>query len=205
MARMVRSCVQSLLKLVNAVTAMVGIAMILYSLWMVRVWERHMGSSPFGADDTPSPWFIYTFLGLGITLSVITCSGHIAAETANGICLYFYMLFVFLLIMVEAAVTVDVFLNHNWEEDFPVDPSGTFDEFKDFVRSNFEICKWIGLTIVSVQGLSILLALILKSLGPHRGCDESDDDFAPARLPLLKNSVHPPPYVVGDPVYGSKK
>ena len=31
--------------------------------------------------------FIYTFLGLGISLCLITCSGHIAAETANGHCL----------------------------------------------------------------------------------------------------------------------
>ena len=32
--------------------------------------------------------FIYTFLGLGVALCVITCSGHVAAETANGCCLY---------------------------------------------------------------------------------------------------------------------
>lgn len=32
--------------------------------------------------------FIYTILGLGISLCFITCSGHIAAETANGCCLY---------------------------------------------------------------------------------------------------------------------
>jgi hypothetical protein len=28
--------------------------------------------------------FIYTFLGMGILLCLLTCSGHIAAETANG-------------------------------------------------------------------------------------------------------------------------
>lgn len=31
--------------------------------------------------------FIYTFLGLGIFLCLLTCSGHIAAESANGHCL----------------------------------------------------------------------------------------------------------------------
>ena len=36
-------------------------------------------------------------------------------------------------------------------QDFPEDPSGSFDQFKDFVRSNFNICKWIGLSIVTVQ------------------------------------------------------
>lgn len=32
--------------------------------------------------------FIYTILGFGITLCVVTCCGHIAAETANGFYLY---------------------------------------------------------------------------------------------------------------------
>lgn len=32
--------------------------------------------------------FIYAFLGLGAILCVVTCAGHIAAETVNGCCLY---------------------------------------------------------------------------------------------------------------------
>ncbi|XP_062150513.1 tetraspanin-19 [Alnus glutinosa] len=203
MARIVRSCVQSILKLVNSLIAMVGMAMVLYAIWMIKVWQRHMDELAFGGSDYPAPWFMYAFLGLGITLCVITCTGHVAAETANGCCLYLYMLFVFLLLILEAGVTADVFLNRNWEEDFPEDPSGSFTQFKDFVKSNFEICKWIGLTIVSIQGLSLLLAMILKALGPHQYYD-SDDDYAPDRVALLMNAAQPPPYVVGDPVYGSK-
>ncbi|KAK9285599.1 hypothetical protein L1049_024794 [Liquidambar formosana] len=203
MAGFMRSCIQSLLKLVNSIIGMVGIAMILYAAWMIRVWQRQTGESPFVSPDTPASWFIYTFLGLGITLCVITCSGHIAAITTNGLCLYCYMMFVFLLLMLEAAVTADVFLNSDWEDDVPEDPTGSFNEFKDFIRSNFEICKWIALSIVSVQGLSILLAMVLKALGPHQHYD-SDDDYATARHPLLVNSVAPTPYVVGDPVDRSK-
>ncbi|KAF3444155.1 hypothetical protein FNV43_RR13845 [Rhamnella rubrinervis] len=204
MVRVVRSCIQSILKLVNSVMAMVGMAMILYAVWMIRIWQRHMDQLPFGGSDFPAPWFIYSFLGLGTTLCVITCSGHIAAETANGCCLCLYMVFVFLILMLEAGVTADVFLNRDWEEDFPADQTGNFNEFKDFVRSNFNICKWIGLSIVSIQGLTLLLAMILKALGPHHYYD-SDDDFAPDTAPLLKNAVHSPSYVAGDPVYGSKR
>ncbi|KAB5530123.1 hypothetical protein DKX38_020204 [Salix brachista] len=200
MVSVMRSCIQSILKLVNCVIGMVGIAMVLYSIWLIRVWEREVGDFPFFDDDDDfTPWFIYTFIGLGVTLTVITCFGHIAAETAN------------------AGVTADVFLNRDWEEacsftrsslfdfnlmDFPKDPSGSFDQFKGFVRSNFELCKWIGLSIVSVQGLSFLVAMILKAIGPHRSYD-SDDDYATDRAPLLKD-VHPPPYVVGNPVTGSR-
>ncbi|XP_052208503.1 tetraspanin-19 [Diospyros lotus] len=206
MGRMARSCIQSVLKLMNSLIGMVGIAMILYGLWMIRDWQRQMSHrpSPFVGPDSPPPWFMYTFLALGISLCVITCSGHVAAETANGCCLYCYMLFIFFLIVLEAAVTADVFLNHKWEEDFPADPTGYFDDFKHFVKKNFEMCKWIGLTVVCVEGLCILLAMILKALGPHQErYYDSDDDYSPDRVPLLKNYVHPP-YVVGDPIHRSK-
>ncbi|XP_061943730.1 tetraspanin-19-like isoform X1 [Populus nigra] len=205
MASVMRSCIQSILKLLNCVIGMVGIAMMLYAVWLIRVWQREIGDFPFFDDDDDdfSPWFIYTFLGLGVTLSMITCLGHIAAETANGCCLYLYMFFVFLLLMLEAGVTADVFLNRDWEEDFPKDPSGSFDQFKGFIRSSFELCKWIGLSIVSVQGLSFLVAMILKAVGPHP-CYDSDDDYASDRVPLLRDVVHPPPYVVVNPVTGSR-
>ncbi|KAJ4831657.1 hypothetical protein Tsubulata_041532 [Turnera subulata] len=205
MVRLVRSCIQSILKLVNAVMGMVGIAMVLYAAWLIRVWQREMGHLPFDDDSDDGflgPWFIYTFLGLGITLCLITCLGHAAAETANGCCLYLYMFFVFLLLMLEAGVTADVFLNRDWEKDFPEDPSGGFNKFKNFIRTNFEICKWIGLSIVSVQGLSFLLAMIVKALGPHEYYD-SDDEYDPVRVPLVRDAMHPT-YVVGNPVIGSR-
>ncbi|ESW04695.1 hypothetical protein PHAVU_011G117300 [Phaseolus vulgaris] len=176
MVRVLRSCIQSILKLVNSVIGMAGLAMILYSAWMIRVWQRKMGDLPFDHDsDYPPPWFIYTFLGLGAAFCVVTCLGHVAAETANGCSLYL-----------------------DWEKDFPMDPSGSFDQFKNFIRSNYEMCKWVGLFLVSVQGLSLLLAMILKALGPHQYYD-SDDEYAPDRVPLLKNA--PPQYVVVDPGY----
>ncbi|KZV45573.1 tetraspanin-19-like [Dorcoceras hygrometricum] len=196
MGRVARICIQSLLKVVNSGLGMVGIAMILYALWMLRVWLRYLQS-----DTASIPWFIYTILGLGVTVCVIFCSGHIAAETANGCCLYIYMVFVFLLFVLEAAVTADVFLNRSWEEDFPEDPTKNFDQLKHFIRKNFDICKWIGLTVVAIQGLSLLLAMILKALGPHsERYYESDDDYLPDRVPLLKNYVPSQSYAVNDHV-----
>lgn len=122
---------------------------------------------------------------------MITCSGHIAAETINGHCLSCYTAFVFLLLVLEAAITADIFLNRNWEEDFPGDPTGRLDEFKDFVRSNFALCKFISVLVVVAQALSIFLAMILRSLGPELGYYyDSDDDSVPARLPLLRNEAH---------------
>ena len=146
-------------------------------------------------DDSIPPWFMYTFLGLGVCLCFITCSGHIAAETANGHCLSCYMVLVFMLVMLEAAITADVFLNKNWEEDFPEDKTGRFDALKKFVQSNFDMCKWIGLGIVGAQALSIFLAMVLRALGSTNGSYyDSDDDYIPARLPLLRNQAQNSPY-----------
>eukprot|EP00262_Sarcandra_glabra_P009556 TRINITY_DN23986_c0_g1_i1.p1 TRINITY_DN23986_c0_g1~~TRINITY_DN23986_c0_g1_i1.p1 ORF type:complete len:223 (+),score=32.55 TRINITY_DN23986_c0_g1_i1:196-864(+) len=196
MGRMVRCCLQSLLKLMNSMIGMVGMAMILYAIWMIRVWYKHLDEVSFGDSNPPAPWFIYTFFGLGIFLCFITCSGHVAAETANGHCLSCYMVFVFMLVLLEAAITADIYLNNDWEEDFPVDQTGRFDDFKKFVESNFEMCRWVGLLVVAAQAVSIILAMILRALGPDRAIDyDSDDDYIPARLPLLKNHVQQSPYV----------
>ncbi|WOL05854.1 tetraspanin-19 isoform X1 [Canna indica] len=189
MGRIVRSCLQSVLKLVNSVGGLVGVGLILYSFWMMRVWYREIHADP------TRPWFIYTFLGLGVSLCLIACSGHIASETDNGHCLSCYMVLVFLLVMLEAAVTADIVLNNDWEEDFPVDTTGRFKEFKHFIKSNFDFCKWIGLVIVAAQVTSIFIAMILKALGPSRGnYYDTDDDSVPSRLPLLRNQVQHSPY-----------
>ena len=62
MGRLVRSCMQSILKLVNSLIGMVGMAMILYALWMIRVWQRHTADLPFGGgSDFPVPWYEFYF------------------------------------------------------------------------------------------------------------------------------------------------
>ncbi|KAF8388325.1 hypothetical protein HHK36_026991 [Tetracentron sinense] len=43
----------------------------------------------FGFEKLPCPWFIYSFMGVGILLCSIACIGHIAAEAINGCCLCF--------------------------------------------------------------------------------------------------------------------
>ncbi|KAM3298966.1 hypothetical protein ACQJBY_040455 [Aegilops geniculata] len=189
----VRSCVQTALKAANSVVGLAGMAVILYALWVLRAWSQQ------AADHLPAPWFIYTLLSLGIIMCLLTCSGHIAAETANSPCLSCHMIFVFLLVILEAAIAADVFLNSYWEEDFPDDPSGKFDEFKHFVRSNFDICEWVALSVVAAQALSIILAMVLRALGPENEIEyDSDDDAVPARLPLLRNKPqHGPSY--GEP------
>ncbi|XP_021902373.1 tetraspanin-19-like [Carica papaya] len=204
MARIARACMQSVLKIVNLIVGVAGIAMILYSFWMARVWQRDTEGSSFVDFNSTAPWFIYTFLGIGIILCVITCLGHIAADSANGFCLFCYMVIISVLLLLETAMAVDILLNSDWEKDFPEDPTGRFPDFRRFVESNFDVCKWIGLMIILAQGFSILLAMGLRAVGPNRcGRYDSDDDFLPSRLPLV--DPPPPAYLVNaDPPLASK-
>lgn len=56
-----------------------------------------------------------------------------------------------------------------------------------------------------MQGLSMLLAIILKALGPHpERYYESDDEYLPDRVPLLKNYVPPQSYAASGQPYGPK-
>lgn len=66
MARIVKSCIQSLLKMVNSVMGMVGIAVVLYAMWLIWVWQKQMGESPFGDDtDGSAPWYVsFVYLDL---------------------------------------------------------------------------------------------------------------------------------------------
>ena len=54
------TCLRSLLKAVNAIMGIVGIAVIFYGLWLLRVWNREMNdkSSPFHDFNFPTPWYI---------------------------------------------------------------------------------------------------------------------------------------------------
>lgn len=209
MARIVKSSLQLLLKLVNSTLGIVGISMILYGIWMVKVWQRDLddsSSSSLHYNHFSLPWSIHAFLGIGIAMCAIACLGHIAADTANACCLSCYMVMIFVLLLVETAFMADIFLNSDWEKDLPEDPSGRFNDFKDFVKSNFHICKWIALFIVFAQGCSIGLAVVLRSHEKdERRKYESEEDYAQARLPFLGYPVQPLPYTAADLPFDSNK
>ncbi|KAJ4846571.1 hypothetical protein Tsubulata_043286 [Turnera subulata] len=201
-----RTCLSSILKVVNSTMGIVGIAMILYGLWMVSVWQRDMERSSFDFDST-SP-----------------CS----FQTRFKLRIIWFPLYVL------------NYLLHN--QDLPEDPTGRFQDFKEFVQSNMDVFQWIVMLFVSAQvfssltvfdlrvflccykncsnqgkttciwvslsvsvgGFSILLAMILRSFGPtNRSNYDSDDEYLPARLPLISNQI-PPAYVVGEPRFASK-
>ncbi|XP_019423906.1 PREDICTED: tetraspanin-18-like [Lupinus angustifolius] len=171
-----------LLKFLNFVQSFIGVSILLYSLWMLNQWNHQIPNTPspnsitfsfhyhphvFGFDvnsiNLPAPWFIYAFMGIGIMVCCVTFLGYIAAEMINGCCLCFYTLLVTVLLLVEASLVGFIAVDHRWEEDLPIDPTGQLDSLRYFIEENIDICKWVGILVLVIQALSLILALILRA------------------------------------------
>lgn len=126
--------------------------------------------------ELPAPWFIYSFMGVGILQGCITFIGCIAAETISGCCLCFYALLTIVLILLEAALVGFIAIDRHWEKDLPYDPTGELNSLRSFIEKNIDICKWVGLSVIIIQALSLLLAIILRAMVSTRKSDFDDED-----------------------------
>ncbi|CAN0897768.1 TOM2AH2 [Linum grandiflorum] len=132
--------------------------------------------------DLPAPWFIYSFMGVGAIICCITFIGCIAAEAIHGCCLCFYTVLKVLLILLEAALIAFIAIDRHWEKDIPFDPTGEVQSIRSFIEDNIEICKWVGITVVVIQAVSLLLAMVLRGLVSTPKSDiDGEDDYETGR------------------------
>lgn len=224
-----RGCWECLLKLLNFILTVTGLAMVGYGIYLLVEFSRASDNSltlsaasddqtlvqlgrpmlmtlPLSDnifDNLPKAWFIYLFIGVGAVLFVISCFGCIASMTRNGCCLSCYSILVVLLILVELGCAAFIFFDKNWKEEIPRDKTGDFDMLYNFLRENWTIVKWVALGIVIFEALLFILALIVRAA--NRPVDyDSDEEFInprqQARQPLLNRPAGPAP---GVPVTGT--
>ncbi|XP_042409075.1 tobamovirus multiplication protein 2A-like [Zingiber officinale] len=199
---------ECLLKLLNFVLTVTGLAMVGYGIYLLVEWNKIAAGG--GGDDAappasndleflklgrpmlvavsfsssfldylPKAWFIYLFIGIGAVVFVISCFGCIGAVSRNGCCLSFYAFLVFLLIVAELAVAAFIFFDHSWKELIPDDKTGNFDGIYDFLDSNWKIAKWVALGAVIFEGFVFVLALIVRSANRPAEYDSDDELIAP--------------------------
>lgn len=223
-----RGCLECLLKLLNFLLTLAGLAMVGYGIYLFVEYKRadDLGTvSPVGGDEgfvqlgrpmlvavsladsifdkLPKLWFIYLFIGVGVVLFVISCVGCIGAATRNGCCLTCYSVLVILLILVELGCAAFFYFDKSWREEIPVDRTGDFNMIYDFLKENWNVVKWVALGVVILQALIFLLAIIVRAANRPVEYDSDDELIAPRqqiRQPLINR---PTPPATGVPVAGS--
>ncbi|KAK7309097.1 hypothetical protein RJT34_05570 [Clitoria ternatea] len=225
-----RGCWECLLKLLNFILTLLGLAMVVYGIYLLVEFNKasdddtpvippssnessliQLGRPMFMAvslsdnlfDKLPKAWFIYLIVGIGAVLFVISCFGCIGAVTRNGCCLSCYSILVLLLILAELGCAAFIFFDKKWKEEIPADKTGDFDMIYGFLRANQNIVKWVALGIVIFEALLFLLALIVRAANRPADYDSDDEYTNPrqqARQPLLNRPAGP---ATGSPVAGT--
>ncbi|KAJ6840752.1 tobamovirus multiplication protein 2A [Iris pallida] len=163
-----RGCLECLLKLLNFLLTVSGLAMVGYGIYLLVEWNKISsgGDDPLSPtsydpeilklgrpmllvmslsesilDKLPNAWFIYLFIGIGIILFIISFFGCIGAVTRNGCCLSCYAFLVIVLILLELGATAFIFFDHSWKELIPADKTGNFDTIYDFLKENWKIAN----------------------------------------------------------------
>ncbi|GAB2296523.1 Tobamovirus multiplication protein 2A [Dionaea muscipula] len=222
-----RGFLECILKLLNLLVTLVGLAMVGYAIYLFVVYEQSSSldlsnimlagnekgmlqlgrpllmsvvvSSSFW-DDLPRAWFILVFAGVGVVLFIISCFGCIGASTRNGFCLSCYAVLVVLLILIELGCAAFIYFDHSWESEIPTDTTGDFDKIFAFLEENWSIVKWVALGIVVLEALLLLLALVVRATTKPQEYD-SDDEFIVARQSVQQPLINrPAPPATGVPV-----
>lgn len=214
-----RGCLECLLKLLNFLVTVAGLAMVGYGIYLFVKYkdaaDTVMLFSPVGSDqdliqlgrpmlmavslsssifdNLPKAWFLYLFIGVGVVLFIISCFGCIGTATRNLCCLTCYSLLVILLILVELGCAAFIFFDKSWKDEIPTDKTGDFDLIYEFLEENWTIVKWVALGIVVLEAFIFWLALMVRAANIPADYD-SDDDFI-ARREQRQPLISRPPSV----------
>ncbi|KAM0934186.1 putative tetraspanin/Peripherin [Dioscorea sansibarensis] len=213
-------CLECLLKLLNFLLTITGLAMVGYGIYLLVEWNRVSGGGDVGGapppvgyhpeilkigrpmfllvslsesflDKLPKAWFIYLFIGVGAILFIISCFGCIGTVTRNACCLSCYSFLVILLILIELGAAAFIFFDHSWKDAIPDDKTGNFAMIYDFLEKNWKIAKWVALGAVILEALIFLLALIIRAANKPAEYD-SDDEYITSRSSVREPLINRP-------------
>ncbi|KAG6501842.1 hypothetical protein ZIOFF_041726 [Zingiber officinale] len=213
---------ECLLKLLNFVLTVTGLAMVGYGIYLLVEWNK-IAAGGGGDDAAPPASNDLEFLKLGRPMLVAVSFSSSFLDYLPKACLVAHLPFtlkyaflVFLLIVAELAVAAFIFFDHSWKELIPDDKTGNFDGIYDFLDSNWKIAKWVALGAVIfevglvyealellVTGFVFVLALIVRSANRPAEYDSDDELIAPRstiRQPLVNRQGAA---ASGAPVLGS--
>ncbi|XP_017645013.1 tetraspanin-19-like isoform X2 [Gossypium arboreum] len=113
MTRCSRCCLHYSMKIVNLIMNFLGIAIIVYSLWLQKKWNIGVAQL-VSFPSIPNPWFIYTCFGVGIAVCLSSLFSFIVCNCISTSILCIYIFSVCSLLLLEIAVIVTIFFKNDW-------------------------------------------------------------------------------------------
>ncbi|KAK3016768.1 hypothetical protein RJ639_006441 [Escallonia herrerae] len=224
-----RGYLECLLKLLNFLLTLVGLAMVGYGIYLFVEYKSASSGDAISIlpssdelvqlgrpimmavslsssilDSLPKAWFIYLFAGIGVILFVVSCFGCIGTATRNGCCLSCYSVLVILLILVELGFAAFIFFDKSWKDEIPTDKTGDFEMIYDFLEEHWKIVKWVALGAVILEALVFLLALLVRAANRPAEYDSDDEYIGGPRQQIRQPLINRPPVPpMGVPVAGA--
>ncbi|KAL8171669.1 hypothetical protein V2J09_023473 [Rumex salicifolius] len=142
------------LRTLNIAVNVTGVAMIIYSLWLLKIWDDGISElSPSSRSDLPLPWFIWACLGVGMVVCFSTLCGYMAVNHTKHSISCLYIAAIFSLILLEGGVIFAIFFNMDLES------------FVRFIVFHLHMCRWVTIGVLILQVNLVILAMTLCVVG----------------------------------------
>ncbi|XP_074590367.1 tetraspanin-19-like isoform X2 [Curcuma longa] len=142
------------LRAVNLVVNFCGLAIIIYSLCLLKAWKQAVAEFDAAASTFPAPWFIHMLLGVGIVVCFSAIVGHV------------YIVFIFFILFSEIVVIVAILFEIDWPRVIAEHFVGNT-KFVDTFSFQAYICRLVGVMILLAQVNVLVLAVVLRMMGPQ--------------------------------------
>lgn len=194
------STLRFLLRLINLLLALVGLAMVAYTGYMFDKFKHteFPPSTEYLAVAAPSaqprkagfPWFIAAFGAAGLLTFITATCGLFGVSWNSRPCLGIYSLLLGVMLIMQAVLAVAFFADESWKKRLPHDDTGQAEAMEKFIRHRLVVCKWVGLGALIIQVFSMLLAFQLSAeqLRQLEELSDEEDDVWGRRRPLLSRT-----------------
>ncbi|KAL8138745.1 hypothetical protein V2J09_004746 [Rumex salicifolius] len=207
-----RGFLEFILKLLNFLMTLAGLAMIGYGIYLFVEYEQSsanlaltLGKSGDEVVQLGRPFLSAVALNSSIWTDISSAWSVGKESVLLKLCIlmpaiFYYAVLVILLILVELGCAGFMFFDSSWEDDIPTDSTGYFDEIYDFLKDHLSVVKWVALGIVVLEAVLFLLALLVRSINKPAEYDSDEEIINPrqsARQPLISPTTGVP--VAGAP------
>ncbi|KAI5669322.1 hypothetical protein M9H77_19175 [Catharanthus roseus] len=157
-------CLYKSIRVVYVIVIILGVAMIIYSLWLMKLWTNGVLKLP-SPSSAPKPWFIYSCLGMGIVVCLEILVAYVVSHYMTNSILAMYVGSISALLLTQGVTIVMVFFQMDWHTEFSESISDKHKEFKEFFLQHVAVTRLITITAFVAQIIVAILAIILWRVG----------------------------------------